>query len=284
MQLLPQSFSVLHPGRETQGRLEADLGGGRTVIRRQHIGYPLHITRGFYLDREAPDLLTLYLQSSSGGLYAGDRIHLGIAVCSDASLSLTSQSSTVVHHGREEGAVVHQAIDVGADAFCSFVNDPYILFPGADLTIKTIASVAEDAVLLLIDGFTVHDPAREGKCFTRFETVLKVVRPGGKLLMMDSGCLKGGDLRPKGGALGGRSASATLTLIAPQEKLPSIASLEKAVTGQGCLAGASSAPNGAGLVMRMLGDDAGSLVRGMEAAFHVAGAAAKGANLARRRK
>lgn len=284
MQLLPQSFSTPHPGREAQGRLEADFAGGRTVIRRQHIGYPLHITRGFYLDRAAPDLLTLYLQSASGGLYAGDRLHLNVAVRSGASLSLTSQSSTVVHHGRAEGAVMHQVLDVGAGAFCSFVNDPYILFPGAHLAVKTIASVAEGAVLLLIDGFTVHDPASRGQSFARYESMLKIIRPDGKVLMIDNGCIAGSDLQSTGGALGGRSAAATLTLIAPRERLPSISTLEEAATGPGCLAGASSAPNGAGLVMRILTEDAGSLVRGMEAAFHVAGAAAKGVELARRRK
>jgi urease accessory protein len=139
-------------------------------------------------------------------------------------------------------------------------------------------------VLLLIDDFTVHDPNREGQSFARYKTMLRVVRPDGKLLMIDNGGLTGRDLRPAGGALGGRSASATLTLIAPQERLPSVATLEKAVTCQGCLAGASGAPNGAGLVMRILGDDAGALVRGMEAAFLIAGAAAKGAELVRRRK
>jgi urease accessory protein len=284
MQLLPQSFSKPHPGREARNRLEADFAGGRTIIRRQHIGYPLHITRGFYMDRAAPDLLTLYLQSASGGLYAGDRLHLSVAVRRGASLSLTSQSSTVVHHGREAGSIMHQVLEVGAGAFCSFVNDPYILFPGANLTAKTMASVADDAVLLLIDGFTVHDPASEGMSFARFETMLRVVRPDGKLLMIDNGCIAGRDVQPAGGAFGGRRAAATLTLIAPREKLPGISMLEEAVTRQGCLAGASTAPNGAGLVMRILGDDAGSLVRGMEVAFHVAGAAAKGVELARRRR
>ncbi len=284
MQLLSQSSFAPHPGREAQGLLEADYAGGRTVIRRQLMGYPVHITRGFYMDGAAPDLLTLYLQSASGGLYAGDRIHLNVAVRSGASLSLTSQSSTIVHHEREEGAVMHQMLDVGIGAFFSFVNDPYILFPGANLAVKTIASVADDAALLLVDGFTVHDPASEGKSFSRFETSLRVVRPDGKLLMIDHGGVSGKNMRPAGGAFGGRSAAATLTLIAPREQLPSISALEDAVACLGCLAAASSAPNDAGLVMRILGDDAGSLARGIEAAFHIAGAAAKGVELARRRK
>ncbi len=113
---------------------------------------------------------------------------------------------------------------------------------------------------------------------------MRVVRSDGELLMIDNGGVMGKNVRPAGGALGGRSAAATLTLIAPREQLPLIPTLEEAVTSQGCLAAASRAPNGAGLVMRILSDDAGSLVRGIEAAFHIAGAAAKGVELARRRK
>ena len=52
----------------------------------------------------------------------------------------------------------------------------------------------------------------------------------------------------------------------------------------GCLAGASAAPNEAGLVMRMLAHGGGELMRGLKVAFHVAGSAAAGTALARRRK
>jgi urease accessory protein len=42
--------------------LIAGFAGGGTILRRQHIGYPLHVTRAFYLDRARADLATLYLQ------------------------------------------------------------------------------------------------------------------------------------------------------------------------------------------------------------------------------
>ena len=61
-------------GRDVEALLSVDQAGGRTTLRRQQVGYPLHVTRGFYLDAERPDLLTLYLQSASGGLYAGDQL------------------------------------------------------------------------------------------------------------------------------------------------------------------------------------------------------------------
>ncbi len=99
MQFLPQSCSGLEAGREAEVCWFAELAGGRTMLRRQHVGYPFHITRAFHLDRMRPDLATLYLQSTSGGLYAADRLELDLTVGAGAALHLTTQASTVVHDG-----------------------------------------------------------------------------------------------------------------------------------------------------------------------------------------
>jgi hypothetical protein len=52
------------------GAVEASLhfghGGARTVLTRQRVPYPFHVTRSFYLDQARPDLATLYLQSAAG--------------------------------------------------------------------------------------------------------------------------------------------------------------------------------------------------------------------------
>ena len=101
---LPQSCSELEAGREAEVLLVAELAGGRTILRRQYVGYPFHITRPFQLDRMRPDLATLYLQSTSGGLYAADRLALDLTIGAGAALNLTTQASTVVHDGREEGS------------------------------------------------------------------------------------------------------------------------------------------------------------------------------------
>lgn len=284
MQLSPQSFSVQSPRREARAWIGVDVAGGRTVIRRQHVGYPLHVTRGFYLDSGRPDLLTLYLQSASGGLYAGDRLQLDISVSEGAALCVTTQSSTVVHNGRGIGSLQRQIIDVGAGALCALVCDPYVLFPGAQLAVRTIASVAEDGVLIFIDGLTCHDPTQRGGLFASYASSLQVVRPDGRLLLSDVGELPGTSVGEAGGPLGGYAAAATVTIIGPSFRLPDPRELEQGVSDTGCLAGASAAPNDAGLVMRMLAHGGGELMRGLEAAFHLAGSAAAGTTLARRRK
>jgi urease accessory protein len=284
MQLSQQSSSVRNTGREEKAWIEVDVAGGRTVIRRQRVGYPFHVTRGFYLDAGRPDLLTLYLQSASGGLYAGDRLQFDIVVADGAALCVTTQASTVVHEGRGIGAVQKQSISVGAGALCAMVFDPCVLFPGADLKLETSAQVAEDGVLLFIDGLCWHDPQQRGGSFGRYENAMHIMRPGGALLLSDVGRLRGDQVRQLRGPLGRYQAAATLTMIASLTRLPDRREFEQALSETGCLAGASPAPNNAGLVARILAPTGGDLVRGLEIAFQIAGAAAAGTALARRRK
>jgi urease accessory protein len=268
-------------GRAVEAALSVEHAGGRSILRRQHVGYPLHVTRGFYLDAARPDLLTLYLQSASGGLYAGDRIALDVSVARDAAFHLTTQAATVVHDGRGLGAVQRQTITVDSGAFCAVTTDPYVLFPGAELTLDTVASVADDAVLCVADGFAVHDPRASGRAFGEFSGRLRILRPDGRLLLQDAGRVDGDELH---GALGPLAAAANLVIVAPPDRLPSVTTLQHAADGCGALAGASRAPNEAGLVLRILAPDGGTLSRAMDAAFHIAAEAAVGVRLARRRK
>jgi urease accessory protein len=284
MLYLPQFSSRFETPRQAEILLVADLAGGKTVLRRQHVGYPFHITRPCQLDRSKPGLATLYLQSTSGGLYAADRLALDVVVGAGAALNLTTQASTVVHDGRGDGSVMRQSLTVEDGAFCAFISDPYVLFPGANLHIETSATVAPGATLILADGFAAHDPHRRGGTFVRFSTDTSIMGPDGRLVMADRGRIGGDELAAGCGALGGMAAAGSVLMIAPPDRLADIAEIEAAADECGCLAGVSAAPNGAGLAMRLLAPDGGALIRGIEAAFHIAARAALGVELAPRRK
>jgi len=156
MLYLPQSSSRFETPRDAEVVLVAELAGGRTVLRRQHVGYPFHITRPFQLDRNKPELATLYLQSTSGGLYAADRLALDLVVGVGAALNLTTQASTVVHDGRGDRSTMRQSLTVENGAFCAFISDPYVLFPGANLHVETTVTAATDAIVIVADGFAAH--------------------------------------------------------------------------------------------------------------------------------
>ena len=284
MQFLPQSFSRFEAGRKAEVLLVAERAGGRTVLRRQHVGYPFHVTRAFQLDRMRPDLATLYLQSASGGLYAADRLSLDLVVGAGSALNLTTQASTVVHDGRGQGSMLRQSVTVKDNAFCAIVSDPYVLFPGADLRIATTATVAAGATLIMAEGFAAHDPHGRGGTFARFSTDTSIIGPDGTPLVSDRGIVGGEELAAGCGALGGMAAAGSVLMIAPPDQVADIAEIEAAVDACGCLAGVTAAPNHAGLAMRLLAPDSGTLIRGIEAAFHLAARAALGVDLAPRRK
>jgi urease accessory protein len=282
MRSLPLSSFAFDTGRAAEAHLAAEFAGGRTILRRQHVGYPLHVTRGFYLDPARPDLLTLYIQSASGGLYAGDRLKLDVVVGAEAALHLTTQAATVVHDGKDAGSTQQLRITVAKGAFCAILSDPYVLFPNANLSLDTVAVVDEDAVLFLADGIASHDPGRSGRTFRRYVGRQRVIRPDGRLLLKDAGRIAGDALR--NGPLGTMAATATALLVAARAKWPPVADVMQAVDRCGCIAGVSEAPNEAGLVIRILAPDGGMLARGIEAAFHAVSRPALGVELARRRK
>jgi len=262
----------------------AELAGGRTVLRHQHVGYPFHVTRAFQLDRKRPDLATLYLQSASGGLYAADRLTLDLVVGAGAALNLTTQASTVVHDARGHGSTMSHSVTVKDNAFCAIVSDPYVLFPGAELHVGTTATVAAGATLIMAEGFASHDPHGRGGTFVRFSTDTRIIRPDGTPLISDRGSVRGEELSASCGALGGMAAAGSVLMVAPPHQLADIAEIEAAVDACGCLAGVTAASNGAGLAMRLLAPDSGTLIRGIETAFHLAARAALGMDLAPRRK
>jgi urease accessory protein len=80
------------------------------------------------------------------------------------------------------------------------------------------------------------------------------------------------------------AAAGSVLMIAPPGQLADSAEIEAAADSCGCLSGVTAAPNRVGLAMRLLAPDGGTLIRGIEAAFHLAARAALGVDLARRRK
>lgn len=284
MQLPLPSCFALEPSRISAAHLAAEFAGGRTILRRQQVGYPWHLGRGFYLDGVRPDLLTVYLQSASGGMYGADDLRFDVEVGHGAALHLTTQSATVVHPGRDRAASLRQRIDVAAGGFAVLTSDPYILFPDAQLDLSTTAVVADDGVLLIADGFATHCPPRSQGVFRRYSSELRIERPDGRLLVLDRGALRGRDLQGAFDALGGARAAASIIVIAPTQRLPLAEEIEAAADRAGCFAGVSVAPNDAGLVVRMTAPDGGGLTRGITAAFDSITQSVFGAVLAPRRK
>jgi len=231
--------------------------GDRTGIARQYVCYPFHFTKAFELDRRIPELLTLYQQSSSGGLYRGDSLTSDLVVESGAAVHITTQASTVVHDCQSSTAQTSVQATVERDAFLAYTPDPLILFPGARIGATTVVRMDSSAVVLLHDFFDRHDPKAKGEPFDRIVARVEVGTLEGRTLVRDRMCLLGRDIAsPQFSPMGQWRISGSLFLLGPAPRLPAGQELLAASTAPGVLAGVCTLPNEAGLVVRLLANDA----------------------------
>ena len=170
--------------RHVAAQLGFRRGGGRSFLARQHTPHPFHLTRPFYLPDDPQGMATLYLQSSSGGLYGDDDLHLGIALEDAAAAHVTTQASTIVHAGRGGTTQQSVSLDCAPGSLLEYLPDPLILFTGARLRAKLTVQLAHDATLVFADAFLAHDPEAGRQGFDAFENDIVVRRCGEPLPLL----------------------------------------------------------------------------------------------------
>lgn len=228
------------------------------MLARQFVPYPFHITRPFYLDRERRDLATLYLQSTSGGLYRADDLALSMKIGRGAAAHVTTQCATVVHDTKGRQASQRVNIDVADASFLAYTPNPLVLFPGAAACTETMISVASDARAFVCESFTWHDPQGRERPFDRLRQRLTVTDPCGRRLVRDAGELTGAEYLSAASPLGPYRAAATVLIISPEPVLPD-PSLLRATESAGSLVGVGVLPSGVGLLVRILAESGGIL-------------------------
>jgi urease accessory protein len=271
-------------GRRATARLGFVRGGGTSVLADQHVPYPFHITKPFRLYPQRPELITLYLQSASGGLYRGDRLGLDIAMGPGSAAHVTTQAATVVHRSADQPARQDTRIRVGADAFLHCVPDPLILFPGAALSASTRVTLEPGARAVVSESIACHDPEGRGRPFEHVELALGIETASGAVLVRERARIAGAEFRDPASPLGPWRAYGALVILGPAPCLPDPGDVQAAADRTGCRAGLSPLPNAAGLGLRLLAPDGGTLAAGLEAAAGRAFAALTGLAPARRRK
>ncbi len=159
---------------------------GQTFIARQRTTYPFTLTQPFCLDRAPRGMLTLMLQSISGGVYENERLALDFSVEDGACVHLTTQGATVVHSMREGRSATQQvSIRAGKDSFVEYLPDPLALFPQARFRSSVRITLEEGATVISGDAFGLHDPEALARPFGSIfsETVLQ--RPDGQHRCVD---------------------------------------------------------------------------------------------------
>ena len=283
------------------GRFELALArhGARSHIGRQYVSYPFHMTRPFALDAAIPSLLTVYQQSSSGGLYRDDRLSSRFDVGTQAACHVTTQAATVVHdcHGQPARQTTEIVLEEGA--FLALTPDPLVLFPGAACSSIVHARLAPGAVLLLSDAFALHDPEGRGRAFERLEAKVDIRDANGRLLVRDNfdiagldiagpdlagPDLPGPDLAATASPIGGWKVVSSFMLLGAPDRLPTANELAALGQAERQVLGITALPNGAGWGVRCLAADAIAARNIAESLFACAVAAAFGQQPVPRRK
>lgn len=282
----PHATAQPRPAGARSGHFELALSrhGARTHIGRQYVSYPFHMTRPFVFDVAIPSLLTVYQQSSSGGLYRDDRLNSRIDVGAGAAGHVTTQAATVVHdcHGQPAHQTTEIVLEEGA--FLALTPDPLVLFPGAACSSVIQARLAPGAVLLLSDAFALHDPEGRGRPFERLEAKVDIRDAGGRLLVRDNLEIGGAHLTGPASPIGDWKVVSNFMILGAPDRLPTADELAVLGRQERQLAGITLLPNGAGWGVRCLAADA-IAARGIaEKLFVLAVSAAFGQQPAPRRK
>ncbi len=245
---------------------------GRTFISHQRVGYPFHITRPFYLDRAPADLLTLYLQSVSGGIYRGERLEISLEAETGALAQVTTQSATIVHR-MKDGAEARQDMTIRAaeGALLEYLPDPLILYPDARFETTLRVIVAPGSSVIIQDAFTQHDSEGAGGRFERLVSDTRIERPDGTLIAFDRFDIGGDFSEAHLDEAGGATYPSHGTVMAlhdgcPAEELATV--LREALDGcPGVYAGASVLPGDCGAWGRILAEDGHALRTALKAGW-----------------
>jgi len=257
----PAALAAPQP-HTTQAELEfARDANGTTYVHRQRVGYPFHVGRSLKMAGDPAGMPTVYLQSCSGGIFAGDDLRLRIAMGEGAAAHVATAASTVVHS--MEGPAASQQVELHAQAgsFLEYLPDPVILFPRAKLMSGVRVRVHPGATVILGDAVLLHDPKGGDGRFDWLQSETVVEDPAGRLMVRDRFRIEGSQMsRGLAGITGNWKAQGSLFVVTsakPPAEL--VDAMRSALAAAGVYAGAALLPNQSGAWSRILATDAAAL-------------------------
>lgn len=212
------------------------------------------------LPRVTAGLPEIVFLNTSGGLAAGDRLDLGLALAPGTRALATTQTAERAYRAEGAPARVSVRLSVGKGGWLDWLPQETILFDGAKLVRDTAIDLAPGAGCLLLEMIVLGRLAM-GERLSRLDLRdRRSVRQAGRIVHHDAFALDDAGLpRLSGPAmLGGARAMATLAMIAPHA--PDLLARARATLDEPGVTGAASAPPGR-LVLRLLADDGWQLRR-----------------------
>ena len=228
---------------------------GRTELSHRRVSYPWSLTQPFYLDSHPAGTATVMPQSSSGGLFQGDRLHQDIRVSEGAAARMEMQGATLAYARRVgNGSYSSWTISVDDQALFEFLGDPLVLTAGSSVAQDWTLHVAPTASLFFFDSWTWLQN-QDLPDFNDFSNRLRIFRPNGELLALENTCVNAVRLaRLQAMTAMPVRAFATALIILNPSLSPAASPIDRVSETisslTGCWAGASTLPHDAGVVVR----------------------------------
>ena len=145
----PHQSVAASPAAQLDLRFAPDVGGVTRVVQRR-VCYPYDFLKPFWFGDQPTGIVTAIIQSSSGGLFGGERLLQRLRLAPHAAVHLTNQAATIVHAMRGHAATVQRVeLELGNNAYLEYLPEPVTLFPGAGLEQQVRVTLAPQSVLLL---------------------------------------------------------------------------------------------------------------------------------------
>jgi len=264
---VPQA-AVGAPGKDGRLELRFRAGDGGTRLVHDYATAPFHVSGTLGHDPH-PDAETVFVQSPTGGVAQGDRRTRSIDVGPDAVAHVSTGSAAKVQSMTRNYAAGETSLAVASGGHLDHVPEPTILHADARYHRETTLDVAADATCVLGEVVVPGRLARgERFAFERFRSRTRVRGPDG-LLFADTTHLAPDAGHPPDapGVLGEFAALGTLFVVAPARDAAALADACHAAADGPARAGATRLPNGAGAVVRALGDRSEDVEASLAAAW-----------------
>lgn len=281
METVPQA-SVGAPGKD--GQLELAFAAdeaGRTRLVRDFTRAPFHVGRALDHDHH-PDVATVYIQSSTGGVAQGDRHSIEISASEGAIAHVSTASRTRVLSMEYNYAAASVSLDIDTGSYLEYLPEPTVFNADAryhqDVTLRIAPGGCAVFGEVVVPGRLARDEHFE---FERYVSQLRVQGEAG-LLFADTTDLHPAEDDPTApGVLDEFAVYGSLYVVAPApsspaesavtDERPEPASLSDALHERlaNCeaRAGATLLPNDAGVLVRALGHSADSVTDALDNAW-----------------
>ncbi len=265
MSSLPDTVSPEPSARSADLQLQFSRApDNRTFVCNQFGRYPFHVCRAQYMDANPAGLATVYLQSSSGGIFEHDRLSCELHGLPRSQSHVTTQASTIAH--RMDNGYAHHRMTIRAekDSYLEYLVNPMILFPQSDLRSMVHIQQHPDSTVILADGFMHHDPDGSEAVFRSYFSEVRVENLAGDLQCLDRYQVSGEDfVREEPGIMGKNKIQSTFLVLSRSISLNELSHrLRTGMNGSvNEYAGVSRLPNQCGVMVRIISTSAHRMER-----------------------